>query len=172
MGKVISIVSRRRGWTLEQKLALVEAVLQPGASVAAVSDRHGVSRSLLFEWRRQARAGSMPGMVHGQAPAALAPVRVVPMRVVEYGAPKQAPPRRGAGCTHRDRLHPVAPPPPIPMRCLLSARPTDALSGRFPGVFGAKLLTARAPRSPKIALRRPILSGPDDLAVLVRNAQT
>jgi hypothetical protein len=33
-------------------------------------------------------------------------------------------------------------------------------------------LTGSAPRSPKIALRRPILSGPPDLAVLVRNSKT
>ena len=91
LSEVISVVSRRRRWTLEQKLSLVEAVLQPGASVAAVSDRHGVSRSLLFEWRRQAREGTMPGMVRGPAPAAL-----VPVRVVEDEPPKQAPPSRAA----------------------------------------------------------------------------
>jgi len=58
------------------------------------------------------------------------------------------------------------------MRVALSARPSAALSGRFPGVFGAKLLTDRTPRRRKIALRRPILSGPDDLAVLVRSSKT
>ena len=40
LGEVISVVSRRRRWTLEQKLLLVEAMSQPGVSVAAVSDRH------------------------------------------------------------------------------------------------------------------------------------
>jgi transposase len=68
---------RRRRWTLEQKLSLVESISQPGVSVAAVSDRHGVSRSLLFDWRRQAREGTMPGMVGRHAPAALVPVCVV-----------------------------------------------------------------------------------------------
>jgi len=33
-------------------------------------------------------------------------------------------------------------------------------------------LTGRARKMPKIALRRPILSRPPDLAVLVRNAKT
>jgi len=55
---------------------------------------------------------------------------------------------------------------------VLSARPIAALGGRFPGVFGADLLTGPAQRSPKIALRRPILSGPPDLGVLVRNSKT
>lgn len=90
LGEVISVVSRRRRWTLEQKLALVEAMSEPGVSVAAVSDRHGVSRSLLFEWRRQAREGTMPGMVRTQAPAAL-----VPVRVVADGPQRQEPPGRG-----------------------------------------------------------------------------
>jgi transposase len=46
------VVQRRRRWTTEQKLALVEEAMRPGSSVAGVADRHGVSRSLLFEWRQ------------------------------------------------------------------------------------------------------------------------
>jgi transposase len=50
-GEVISVVQGRRRWTTERKLALVEAAMRSGMSVAGVADRHGVSRSLLFEWR-------------------------------------------------------------------------------------------------------------------------
>lgn len=71
------MVARRRRWTLEQKLALVEEVSRPGASVAAVADRHGMSRSFLFEWRRQIRDGTMPGVVRADASATLVPVRIV-----------------------------------------------------------------------------------------------
>ena len=81
---VISVVARRRRWTLGQKLALVEEVSRPGASVAAVADRHGMSRSLLFEWRRQVRDGKMPGVVRADASATL-----VPVRVVEEAQPKK-----------------------------------------------------------------------------------
>lgn len=77
VGEVISVVARRRRWTVEQKLALVEEVLRPGASVAAVADRHGMSRSLLFDWRRQVREGTMPGVARADAAPALVPVRVV-----------------------------------------------------------------------------------------------
>ena len=77
MGEVISVVARRRRWTVEQKLALVEEVSRPGASVAAVADRHGMSRSLLFDWRRQVRDGTMPGVVRADAAPRLAPVRIV-----------------------------------------------------------------------------------------------
>lgn len=76
--EVISVVERRRRWTTEQKLALVEAAAQPGSSVAATADRHGVSRSLLFDWRRQVREGTMPGLVGTTVAATFAPVRVVP----------------------------------------------------------------------------------------------
>jgi transposase len=86
LGEVISVVARRRRWTLERKLALVEEVSRPGASVAAVADRHGMSRSLLFEWRRQVREGTMRGVVRAEASAAL-----VPVRVVEDAPAKQAP---------------------------------------------------------------------------------
>jgi transposase len=77
VGEVISVVARRRRWTVEQKLALVEEVSRPGASVAAVADRHGMSRSLLFDWRRQVREGTMPGVLRAEAAPALVPVRVV-----------------------------------------------------------------------------------------------
>lgn len=82
------MVARRRRWTLEQKLALVEEVSRPGASVAAVADRHGMSRSLLFEWRRQVRDGTMPGVVRADVAATL-----VPVRVVEAAPPKKTPHR-------------------------------------------------------------------------------
>lgn len=93
VGEVISVVARRRRWTLEQKLALVEEVLRPGASVAAVADRHGMSRSLLFEWRRQARDGTMPGVVRADAAAPLVPVRVVEETRVPRAANGVGPPR-------------------------------------------------------------------------------
>jgi transposase len=60
--EIISQVERRRRWSVEDKVRLLEATMQPGASVAAVADRHGVSRSLLFYWRKQAKAGLMPGV--------------------------------------------------------------------------------------------------------------
>jgi hypothetical protein len=57
MRGVICVVARRRRWTLGQKPTLVEEVARPGASVAAVADRHGMSRSLLIEWRCHVRKG-------------------------------------------------------------------------------------------------------------------
>ena len=96
---VISVVRRRRKWTSEQKLSLVGEVDRPGSSLAAVADRHGVSRSLLFEWRRQLREGTMPGISHALTESSGA--RFAPVRLV-HEAPATAPvsrptPSRPAG---------------------------------------------------------------------------
>ena len=88
------MVARRRRWTLEQKLALVEEVSRPGASVVAVADRHGMSRSLLFEWRRQAREGTMPGVVRADAAPTLVPVQIVADAPPQSGATIATSPRR------------------------------------------------------------------------------
>jgi transposase len=76
--EIISQIERRRRWSVEEKVRLLEATLQPGASVAAVADRHGVSRSLLFYWRKQAKAGLMAGVtpLASLAAPAFAPVIV------------------------------------------------------------------------------------------------
>jgi transposase len=101
-GEVISVVQRRRRWTTEQKLALVEEAMRLGTSVAGVADRHGVSRSLLFEWRRQVREGTMPGLVRtaSEVPALLVPVRVaepLPSRPQTVASPRpERPARPGA----------------------------------------------------------------------------
>jgi transposase-like protein len=36
--------------------------MQPGASVAAVADRHGVALGLIYQWLKQLREGRMPGL--------------------------------------------------------------------------------------------------------------
>lgn len=92
------MVQRRRRWTTEQKLALVEEAMRPGSSVAGVADRHGMSRSLLFEWRRQAREGTMPGLVRMEPEASptLVPVRVVEDRPPRPQSPASSRPERPA----------------------------------------------------------------------------
>jgi len=60
MDGVVEIIigrERRRRWSLQDKLQLVAEASEPGAMIRAVAARHGVSESLLFTWRRQARQG-------------------------------------------------------------------------------------------------------------------
>ncbi len=55
--EIITGVERRRRWRCEEKLRIVAEVERPGASFADVARRHEVSRGLLWNWRRQVRAG-------------------------------------------------------------------------------------------------------------------
>src|SRR5580692_11435638 len=70
-GKVLG-VERRRRWSRDEKARIVEETLMPGAVVCEVARRHGVAQSLLFTWRRQARAAE-PG---GRDGSILLPVEI------------------------------------------------------------------------------------------------
>jgi transposase len=48
---------RRRRWSASQKRAIMAETLVPGASVAAVAQRHEVNANLLFKWLREAGHG-------------------------------------------------------------------------------------------------------------------
>jgi transposase-like protein len=50
-------IGRRRRWSEGEKARIVEESLKPGARVSDVSNRDGISRAMVFEWRRQAKAG-------------------------------------------------------------------------------------------------------------------
>jgi transposase-like protein len=60
MDGVVEIITgreRRRRWSVLDKVRLVAETNEPGSTIRAVAARHGVSESLLFTWRRQAREG-------------------------------------------------------------------------------------------------------------------
>ena len=50
------VVERRRQWTPEQKTALMAEVEAEGGRVSVVARRHGISTSLLYNWRSAWRA--------------------------------------------------------------------------------------------------------------------
>ncbi len=43
---------RRRRWTTEQKLTIIEHSFEPGETVSSAARRHGVAPNLLYRWRR------------------------------------------------------------------------------------------------------------------------
>jgi transposase-like protein len=45
---VISTVWRRRSWSTEEKVAIIDAAFRRGGSVAAAADRFDVSRALIY----------------------------------------------------------------------------------------------------------------------------
>jgi transposase len=61
--EVLGGVERRRRWSSDEKMRLVEETLVPGVKVSEVARRNGVSASLLFTWRRQVRAVEAPAAV-------------------------------------------------------------------------------------------------------------
>ena len=50
--RVISTKDTRRRHSESLKRELVDPSLQPGASVAAIAQEHGINANLLFNWRR------------------------------------------------------------------------------------------------------------------------
>src|SRR5262245_17236182 len=76
LGEIISRVERRRKWTAEQKVKILTEVLK-GATVSAVADRNGISRSQLYAWKRLAQRGGIPGIsLNGPPKRLFAPVRI------------------------------------------------------------------------------------------------
>ena len=54
--EIITRPERRRRWSEEEKLQLVEEACRPGNSVSQVARLRGINASQLFGWRRQALA--------------------------------------------------------------------------------------------------------------------
>ena len=79
---------RRRRWSYDEKVRLIEETRQAGETVCGVARRHGVAQSLLFAWRRQARQGRLGG----EAAPALVPVEITAAPVpTTTCAPQPAP---------------------------------------------------------------------------------
>ena len=76
---IISTIERRRNWPPEVKLRIIEEALAPGASIAAVADRNGVCRSLLYTWLRLVRDDKMQGISIAPRPtSSFVPIRIEP----------------------------------------------------------------------------------------------
>ncbi|WP_201864671.1 IS66-like element accessory protein TnpA [Microvirga soli] len=80
---------RRRRWSLQDKLQIVEETLQLGVSVTEVARRHGLAPSVVFTWRRLAREGRL-----GDVAPTFMPVKITP---VPAQAPSVTSPSRRTG---------------------------------------------------------------------------
>ena len=54
-------VERRRKWSRDDRLRIVQDPLAKGATIVDVARRNEVSPSLIYEWRKQALAGLLDG---------------------------------------------------------------------------------------------------------------
>ena len=98
VGEIISRVERRRRWTAEQKVKMLSEVLEPGATVSAVADRNGISRSQLYAWMKRVREGDIPGIsLNGSQEPLFAPVRIAAVPTVPTTAPAAACSQRRPG---------------------------------------------------------------------------
>ena len=80
---------RRRRWSLQDKLQILEETLQPDVSVTEVAHRHGLAPSVVFTWRRLAREGRL-----GDVGPAFVPVEITPVPVPVQTTPVGSSPRR------------------------------------------------------------------------------
>lgn len=60
-GEILTGVERRRRWSVEEKLRVVRASLEPDAVVSDVARRFDVTRQQVYDWRRAARRGDFDG---------------------------------------------------------------------------------------------------------------
>ena len=72
-GEILDGPERRRRWSEDKKAEILAELTKPGARIADVARRYGVSRSLLYAWRKElaAIAGSAPKPSMSFAPVLL-----------------------------------------------------------------------------------------------------
>src|SRR5712671_7938739 len=59
--EVLGGLQRRRRWSHDDEVRIVEETLAPGAKVTEVARRNGIAASVVFTWRRQARTAERVG---------------------------------------------------------------------------------------------------------------
>ncbi len=81
--EIITGRERRRRYTANEKLDLVDATMQPGMTVSAVARLHGVSPSLLFKWRQLMSQGGQVAVKADEDVVAVSRARELEQRVRE-----------------------------------------------------------------------------------------
>lgn len=65
--EVVTVSEERRRWSTGEKAALVRETYEPGMNVSLVARKHGVSASLLFNWRKLEREGALTAVQAGES---------------------------------------------------------------------------------------------------------
>jgi transposase len=96
--EVLGGVERRRRWSRDDKMRIIEETLAPGAVVTEIARRHGIATSLVFTWRRRARLATV-----ASAGPRLVPVQVATAESVQsIEAPAVIPTRKRRGLIEID----------------------------------------------------------------------
>jgi len=81
--ELITATVRRRRWTTEQKLQIIEESFEPGETVSSVARRHGVAPNLLYRWRRLMSEGGVTAVGSDEPVIGSSEVRKLEERVRE-----------------------------------------------------------------------------------------
>jgi transposase len=81
--EVFTGIQRRRRYTAEQKMAVVQEAMQPGMTISYVARRHGISPSLIFGWRRRMSEGGKEAIRADDEVVAKAEILALQRRVRE-----------------------------------------------------------------------------------------
>ena len=79
--ELITGTSRRRYWSTEQKLRIIEESFEPGETVSSVARRNGVAANLLYRWRRLMSEGGVTAVGSDEAVVGSSEVRKLEERV-------------------------------------------------------------------------------------------
>jgi transposase len=105
-GEIIARVERRRQWSPQEKAALMAEVEAEGGQVSVVARRHGISKSLLYNWRSAWRAAALAAQAASPASTGFIQLGVVAdLSDANQAMPMPAalPAPRGAGLTLAER---------------------------------------------------------------------
>ena len=64
--ELITGTRRRRYWSTDEKLRIIEESLEPGETVSSVARRNGVAPNLLYRWRRLMNEGGVAAVGSGE----------------------------------------------------------------------------------------------------------
>src|SRR6476620_4663548 len=81
--EVITGAARRRRWTTEEKLRIVDETLRSGESISVLARRHGVAPNLLYRWRRLMAEGGAAAVGSDETVVGSSEVRRLEERVRE-----------------------------------------------------------------------------------------
>src|SRR5271169_6478655 len=81
--EVFAGIQRRRRWSVDQKLAVLQEATQPGMTISYVARRHGIAPSLVFGWRRRMTEGGKEAIRADDSVVAKSEVRALERRIQE-----------------------------------------------------------------------------------------
>jgi transposase len=106
--EILNGVERRRRWSEEEKVRIIEESFASGTKVSEVARKYGVSRGLIFAWRKEARVDGLaispvPRLIPVQIAASpVVPSSLVPAPLVQAPRPQARAPGRKPGLIEID----------------------------------------------------------------------